>query len=136
MKWLFLFLASVCFSFANDSILGQSLEATIWDYINDKNWDGVDSLIADTYQGVHYFGITNKQEEVDYIKRLQVKNYLLSTFLVVRNKDVIIVSYRVSYTSGDTSAVHNDLPRLGVWQKIENEWKLVAHVNFMSTPKR
>ena len=69
---------------------GEKMEKQMWEDIKAKNWEAVESKIADGFQSVHPDGTRDRAGEISLIKNLNVGKTALSDFKSTVNGDNIV----------------------------------------------
>jgi hypothetical protein len=127
------FFASVVLSIAatpdKDAIMAKEKEA--WQAFKDKNGDGFKKVVDKDFRGVYAEGVVNLSQEVDDMKKWDMKSYELSDFIAFSDeKDVIVTTYKVKIegTIGgkDASGTFNCGT---VWKMEGDAWLAIFHTN-------
>ena len=115
---------------------GEEIEKQMWEDIKAKNWQTVESKIADAFQSVHSDGARDRANELSLIKNLKVGQVQFNDFRSTMNGDNIVVTYMVSVQE----AIDLELlptratPRLSVWKKGSAGWQWICHANLNPIP--
>jgi Domain of unknown function (DUF4440) len=98
---------------------GEKMEKQIWEDFKAKNWQAVESKIADGFQSVHPDGARDRAGEISLIKSLNVGQTALSDLKSTVNGDNIVVTYMISAqeTIDLERLPTKPAPRLSVWKK-------------------
>jgi len=127
------FFASVVLSIAatpdKDAIMAKEKEA--WQAFKDKNADGFKKVVDKDFRGVYAEGVVNLSQELDDMKKWDMKSYELSDFTAFSDeKDVIVTTYKVTVqgTVGgkDASGTFNCGT---VWKMEDGAWLAIFHTN-------
>lgn len=116
--------------------LGEQLETQMWEDMKHHNFTAVEAGIAKYFQSIHTFGSLTREVEIDLIKNLNLGSYEISNFQVTGHGDTLIVTYMISVKE----KIDNQMlsaqpsPRMSVWQKIDGQWKWIAHANLKEIP--
>ena len=115
---------------------GEKMERQMWEDIKAKNWNAVESKIAESFQSVHTDGARDRASEITLIKKLDVGQVALSDFRSSMNGDNIVVSYMISaQESIDLERLPTKpAPRLSVWKKGASGWQWICHANLTPIP--
>jgi hypothetical protein len=115
---------------------GEKMEKQMWEDIKAKNWEAVESKIADGFQSVHLDGARDRAGEITLIKKLDVGQVALSDFRSTMNGDNIVVTYMISaQESIDLERLPTKpAPRLSVWKKGLSGWQWICHANLTPIP--
>jgi ketosteroid isomerase-like protein len=117
---------------------GENLERVFWQEIKAKNWAEVSKHFAPNLMVVGPTGNMNRDQMLEHLKQIEIKDYSLGDFQVEWHGPTVIVSYTV--TASGTAAGHPFPPepmrRVSVWQKSKEHWLLLAHTLAGSAPPR
>lgn len=115
---------------------GEKMEKQIWEDIKAKNWQAVESKIADGFQSVHPGGARDRAGEISLIKSLNVGQTALSDLKSTVNGDNIVVTYMISAqeTIDLERLPTKPAPRLSVWKKGASGWQWISHANLTPIP--
>ena len=115
---------------------GEKMEKQIWEDIKAKNWEAVESKIADGFQSVHPDGARDRAAEISLIKNLNVGETALSDLKSAVNGDNIVVTYMISAqeTIDLERLPTKPAPRLSVWKKGASGWQWICHANLTLIP--
>lgn len=125
------------FSLFAEAPLGEKLELQMWDYMKHQNFSAVENHIADQFQSIHTFGALTRTAEIELIKNLYLGSYEISNVKVTENGDTLVVTYLISVKEKieNKQLSATPAPRMSVWQKIDGEWKWIAHANLKEIPQ-
>jgi hypothetical protein len=115
---------------------GEKMEKQMWEDIKAKNWNAVESKIADTFQSVHPDGARDRANEISLIKNLKVGQVEFNDFRSTMNGDNVVVTYMVSVQETiDLEQLRTKpTPRLSVWRKGAAGWQWICHANLNPIP--
>ena len=115
---------------------GEKMERKMWEDIKAKNWNAVESKMAEGFQSVHVDGARDRAGEITLIKKLGVGQVALSDFKSTMNDDNIVVTYMISaQESIDLERLPTKpAPRLSVWKKGASGWQWICHANLTPIP--
>jgi hypothetical protein len=115
---------------------GEKMERQIWEDIKTKNWQAVESKIAEGFQSVHADGVRDRAGEITLIKKLDVGQVALSDFRSTVHDDNVVVTYMISaQKSIDLERLPTKpAPRLSVWKKGASGWQWICHANLTPIP--
>ncbi|MEA3279780.1 MAG: cache domain-containing protein [Thermodesulfobacteriota bacterium] len=118
--------------------LGETLVRQLWADLKDRRIEAVQEKIADGFQSVHQYGASNREQEIELVKGLNLGEYTLSNFQITQNGPVIIATYFVSVeeTIKGKRLSKNPAPRLSVFLKTEGGWQWIAHANLKPLEQR
>ncbi len=109
---------------------GERLLRRFWNDMRDKNTDLIKRYTSPKFQSVHWFGAFNRKCELELISHLGFNEYELSRIKIKKEHNVYIISYwaKVSETIQGSPCME-EMPRLTIFEKVDGDWKLVAHAN-------
>ena len=115
---------------------GEKMEKQMWEDIKAKNWEAVESKIAEGFQSVHPDGARDRAGEISLIKNLDVGQVGLSDLKSTVNGDNIVVTYMISAqeTIDLERLPTKPAPRLSVWKKGASGWQWICHANLTPIP--
>jgi hypothetical protein len=130
-------LSASTFPLIAETSLGEKLETQMWDYMKHQNFSGVENHIAEQFQSIHTFGALTRTAEIELIKNLYLGSYEISNVKVTENGDTLVVTYLISVKEKieNKQLSATPAPRMSVWQKIDGEWKWIAHANLKEVPQ-
>lgn len=113
------------------SVDGEKLVRELWLNIKNNNWDVLENKIAYVFQSIHEDGARGREEEINLLTNLNLGEYTLVDFKTTQNENVVVVTYTVAVQETIERKVLPIAPaeRLSVFQKIDNDWKWIAHAN-------
>ena len=113
------------------SVDGEKLVRQLWSDFKRNNREVFENWIADGFQSIHQDGSRNKAEQITLLMNLNLGDYTLSNFKTTQNENIVIVTYTVSVHETIDGKVLPTAPaqRLSIFQKIDNDWKWIAHAN-------
>src|SRR5712692_2072685 len=106
-------------------------EKAAWQAFKDKKSDEFNKLLSPNFMAVYSDGIYNKQQEIDSMKKWDMKSFALSDFnLVMTDADTAVVTYNVkvegTMEGKDASGNYN---AGSIWQMKKGEWHPIFHTN-------
>jgi len=115
---------------------GEKMEKQIWEDIKAKNWEAVESKIAEGFQSVHPDGARDRANEISLIKNLNVGQVAFNDFRSTMSGDNIVVTYMISVqeTIDLEQLPTKPTPRMSVWQKGTQGWQWICHANLNPIP--
>jgi hypothetical protein len=115
---------------------GEKLERQMAADIKAKNWNAVESRIADGFQSMHPDGPRNREGEIALLKKMNFGDFTLSDFKSTVIGDNIVVTFTmiVAQTIDGMKLPPRPAYRLSVWKKGTNGWQWISHANFASIP--
>jgi hypothetical protein len=126
------FFATIAVSIAApDKAAIEAKEKAAWQAFKDKKSDEFNKLLSPNFMGVYSDGIQTKQQEIDSMKKWEMKSFDLSDFnLVMTDKDTAVVTYHVKVEGTadgkDASGTYN---AGSIWQMKNGEWHPIFHTN-------
>ena len=116
---------------AADTVLGQQQVEKLWADFAKPDLDALDKYVAPGFQSLHEDGARDWAQERLLVAGLKLTPYVLSSYKVTRENDVLVVTYECQV--GETIALARlakvATPRMDVFLQIGGEWKLLSHVN-------
>ncbi|MFP3953378.1 MAG: protease inhibitor I42 family protein [Candidatus Acetothermia bacterium] len=111
--------------------IGEELVRDIFKDMKNLNVSSLEKVISKEFQAIHTSGASDRQEEIETIKGLDLGEYKLSDFKVTRDGDVLVVTYKISAeeTLKGEKVSKKPTPRLSVFIKTGSGWKWLAHAN-------
>lgn len=139
-KWIlatvaFIFVSFVSNVWANTSSDNKAAQATIENWFAAMKSDDMQkagSYLLPQFVSIHTDKIVrNKDQEMDLIKNLHMKSYLLSNFKFSHSGDAIVVTYmdKGSEQIDNKSIDEKAAGRMAVLQKKEGKWLILAYAN-------
>ena len=110
---------------------GEKLERQMAADIKAKNWNAVESKIADGFQSVHPDGPRDRASEIELLKKMNFGDFTLSNFksTVIGDNIVVTFTMRVAQTIDGNRLPPRPAYRLSVWKKGPNGWQWISHTN-------
>lgn len=123
------------FSLFADTAQIESLEKQRWEYIKDKKWDDLESMVAPYFQLGFYDGGRNKEQFLNLARSADLSDYKLSNFKITEGPGIAVVTYDVdvSETIGG-KRISSKASRLSVWHNNKDKWQLAAHAILIPVP--
>ncbi len=114
-----------------DEQIGEELVRKVFEYIKNSNISALESMLSEKFQAVHDFGASNRQQEIETLKGIDLQEYTLDNFKVTREGQVLIVTYTISAEEiiRGEKVPKKPIPRLSVFIKTDSGWKWIAHAN-------
>jgi hypothetical protein len=111
-------------------------EKTVWQTVQDKKLDAFRKYFAEDYRSVYAEGIYNINQEMDAVRKTDLKSFSFSdTTVVFPDKDTALLTYKVTAqgTQGgkDMSGTYNCA---SVWHKSGAEWQAIFHTEVKPQP--
>jgi hypothetical protein len=115
---------------------GEKLERQMAADIKAKNWNAVESRIADGFQSVHPDGPRDRAGEIALLKKMNLGDFTLSNFksTVVGDNIVVTFTMTVAQTIDGKQLPPKPAFRLSVWKKGVRGWQWISHANLASIP--
>ena len=104
-------------------------ESTLWEIVKNKQVDAFRKYYADNYRGVSSDGVKDINQEVEGVRIVDLKDYLLAdTKVVFPNKATAVLTYKVtvqgSFQGQDISGVYY---ASSVWVNQGGKWLAILH---------
>lgn len=115
---------------------GEMLERQMAANIKAKNWNAVESRIADGFQSVHPDGPRDRAGEIALLKEMNFGDFTLSNFksTVVGDNIVVTFTMSVAQTIDGKRLPPKPAYRLSVWKKGASGWQWISHANLAPIP--
>lgn len=131
------FFASVAVSFAagdKDAMIDR--EKAVWQNVQDKKFDAFRKYFADGYRSAYAEGIYNVDQEVNAVRKTDLKSFSFSdTTVVFPDKDTALLTYKVTaegtQEGKDMSGTYNCA---SVWHKSGSDWHAIFHTEIKPQP--
>jgi hypothetical protein len=134
------FISQVCI-FAGDAeseqCQGEVLLRQLWEDMRKADMNALEKTLANGFQSVHQYGTSDREQELELLKKLNFDKYTLSDIQITQNGPVIVATYFVSVE--ETIKGHRlskePAPRLSVFLKTDSGWQWIAHANLKPLKK-
>ena len=115
---------------------GEKLEREMAADIKAKNWNAVESRIADGFQSVHPDGPRDRAGEIALLKKMNFGDFTLSNFksTVIGDNIVVTFTMAVAQIIDGKQLPAKPAYRLSVWKKGATGWQWISHANLASIP--
>jgi hypothetical protein len=115
---------------------GEKLERQMAADIKAKNWNAVESRIANGFQSVHPDGPRDRAGEIALLKQMNFGDFTLSNFksTVIGDNIVVTFTMTVAQTIDGKRLPPKPAYRLSVWKKGAAGWQWISHANLASIP--
>jgi hypothetical protein len=126
------FFATIAVSIAApDKAALEAKEKAAWQTFKDKKSDEFKKLLSPNFMAVYSDGIYNKEQEIDSMKKWDMKSFALSDFtLVMTDADTALVTYHVKMEGTmEGKDMSGDYNCGSVWQMKKGEWRPIFHTN-------
>jgi hypothetical protein len=126
------FFATIAVSMAApDNAAIEAKEKAAWQAFKDKKSDEFKKLLSPNFMAVYSDGIQNKHQEIDSMKKWDMKSFALRDFnLVMTDADTALITYHVkvegTVEGKDASGTYN---AGSIWQMKKGEWHPIFHTN-------
>jgi hypothetical protein len=104
-------------------------EKAVWQSVQDKKYDAFRKYFASNYRAAYAQGLFNLDQEMDSVRKADLKSFSLSDSTVVMpSKDTVLLTYK-STTQGtqDGKDMSGTWNCASVWHKSGADWKVVFH---------
>jgi hypothetical protein len=125
-------LATIAVSFAGpDKAAIEAKENAAWQAFKDKKADAFQKLVDKDIRAVYDSGIMKMPDELDAMKKWDIKSFSISDFNMFSDeKDVIVTTYVVkvdgTMEGKDMSGSYN---AGSVWKSENGQWMAIFHTN-------
>src|SRR5215469_9979385 len=114
-----------------DKAAMEAKEKAAWQAFKDKNEAGFKKLVDKDLRAVYDDGISNVQNELDAMKKWDMKSFEISDYdMFSDEKDVIVSTYKVkvegTYDGKDMSGTYNAGT---LWKQENGKWRAIFHTN-------
>ena len=126
------FFATIAISIAApDKDAMMTKEKAAWQAFKDKKTDEFTKLLSPDFMAVYADGIQTKQQEIDSMKKWDMKSFALSDFkLVMTDADTALITYTVKVEATvDGKEASGDYNAGSIWQMKKGEWHPIFHTN-------
>ena len=115
---------------------GEKLEKEMAANIKAKNWNAVESKIADGFQSVHPDGPRDRAGEIALLKKMNFGDFALSNFksTVVGDNIVVTFTMTVAQIIDGKQLPPKPAYRSSVWKKDAAGWQWISHANLAAIP--
>lgn len=122
----------------SDIKLGKRLVSQFWTCAKKQDSKELERMLAPGFQAAHQYGASTRKQELNTLKTLDIRDYIVSNLKVTRNGPVIVATYLVSVeeTLKGIRLSKKPAPRLTVFLETTSGWKLIAHANLKSLSER
>jgi hypothetical protein len=115
-----------------DAILDK--EKAVWQTVQDKNYDAFRKYFASDYHAAYAEGLFNLNQEIDSVKKVDLKSFAISDSTVFApDSDSLVMTYKAK-TQGtqDGKDMSGPWNCASVWHKSGTDWKVVFHTEIKS----
>jgi hypothetical protein len=126
------FFATIAISIAApDKAAMEAKEKAAWQTFKDKKADDFQKILSANFMAVYSDGAQTLQQEVDSMKKWNMKSFSLSDYkMVMTDDDTAVTTYKVkvegTMDGKDASGNYN---AGSVWQMKNGEWRAIFHTN-------
>jgi hypothetical protein len=115
---------------------GEKLERQMAADIKAKDWNAVESRIADGFQSVHPDGPRDRAGEIALLKKMNFGDFTLSNFKSTVIGDNMVVTFTMTVAQAIDGKQLPPKPayRLSVWKRGATGWQWISHANLASIP--
>ena len=122
---------AVCNAAPPDKAAMEGKDKAAWQAFKDKNEAGFKSVVDKDFRGVYDEGIVNLQQELDSMKKWDMKSFEISGYdMFSDEKDVVVATYKVklegTYDGKDMSGTYNAGT---VWKQENGKWMAIFQTN-------
>jgi hypothetical protein len=109
---------------------GEKLLNRFWKDMKEGHVKAIKKYTSPQFQSEHWNGACNRAQELNLIANLNLTSYSLSSVKITEEHNVLIISYLAEVNETINNQVINSTsPRLTIFEKVHDKWKLVAHAN-------
>ncbi|MBS3736199.1 MAG: protease inhibitor I42 family protein [Candidatus Bipolaricaulota bacterium] len=110
---------------------GENLVRTLFKDVDQQNVLALKSQISDNFQGVSESSISDRKDELNTIRDSELEDYKLSDFHSTRQKDTLVVTYklRADETVRGEDADDEPVNQLSVFVKTDSNWEWIARAS-------
>ncbi|MBS3791772.1 MAG: protease inhibitor I42 family protein [Candidatus Bipolaricaulota bacterium] len=110
---------------------GENLVRTLFKDVDQQNVLALKSQISDNFQGVSELSISDRKDELNTIRDSELEDYKLSDFHSTRQKDTLVVTYklRADETVRGEDADDEPVNQLSVFVKTDSNWEWIARAS-------
>lgn len=128
---LSIFFAAIAISFADDKATVMANEKTAWQTYKDRSAEGFKKVVDKDVRVVSAAGMANMQNELDDMKKWDIKSFSISDFDSFSDApDVIVATYKIkleaAFEGKDMSGMYNAGT---VWKKEGSDWLAIFHTH-------
>jgi len=116
---------------APDKDAMMTKEKAAWQAFKDKNSDEFKKLLSPDFMAVYGDGIYTKEQEIDSMKKWDLKSFALSDFnLVMTDAHTALMTYHVKVEGTmEGKDMSGDYNAGSIWQMKKGEWHPIFHTN-------
>ena len=117
-------------------IEAESLERLSVTFIQDKNWNALEKMLAPGCQFVNSKGVYDKESAMHLMKEMNLGPVEFKDFKVTAVQDNLMVSFWIAASEfrDGKKLLPQYSPRLSVWKKVESQWQCIAYADLIATP--
>src|SRR6266566_2953568 len=126
------FFATIALSTAApDQEAMMTKEKSAWQAFKDKKTDEFMKVLSSNFMAVYAYGIQTKQQEIDSIKKWDMKSFALSDYkLVMTDANTALLTYTVKVEgTADGQDASGNYNAASIWQMKNGEWHPIFHTN-------
>jgi hypothetical protein len=114
----------------------MKLERMWWDQVKNVDMDGLKKTVSPNYQQVLNIGAQDRNQWLEIVKNLKLKDYKIDNLKATQSDNVLIVSYTIVTKEFINGKELSNKPqyRLDVWQKTTAGWQVISHANLSPIP--
>lgn len=128
--------ASMAVAIAGDTDAILVKEKAAWQAFKDKKADDFKKVLQSDFRGVYAEGIVNLQDELNDMKKWDMKSFAISDFNAVMDGETIVTTYKVAIDGAVDGKDHSGTYNAGsVWKKVKGEWMAIFHTNAKEVAK-
>lgn len=103
----------------------EAYQRLFWQAVKEKDWLQVESHMASNFTYLSSGGAKDKQQTVDYLHGLQLKDFSIGEITVNPSGSDAIVTYTVNLAAGSGLSA-KPKRHMAVWQQQKSGWIMVA----------
>lgn len=101
----------------------EAFQRLFWQAVKEKDWLQVESHMASNFVYLGTSGSKDKQQEITYLRSLELKDFSLGEINVTGQGADTIVTYTITLVGPQTTSPSK---QMAIWQQQKSGWVLVA----------
>ena len=105
----------------------EAYQRLFWQAVKERDWLQVESHMASNFTFLDAGGSKDKQQTVEYLRGMNLKDFSLGEINVNASGSDAIVTYTINLAGASNSAGHPRPSRhMAIWQQQKSGWVMVA----------
>jgi ketosteroid isomerase-like protein len=104
----------------------EAYQRLFWQAVKQKDWLQVESHMASNFTYLSGAGSKDKQQTLDYLHSLELKDFSLGEINVNPSGSDAIVTYTITLVGTSSSSDARATRQMAVWQQQKSGWVMVA----------